>query len=174
MAYKYSPTPAKAPKQPPKEKTEHLCVRCGRTYAVQKGFFHPSRSIIFSGNNGYLPVCCECVRALYEEYNALLGDKKAAVDRVCSKLDIYYSDALYEGMIDDDVEPADVMNTYITRSLVGRGNTRTYDDTLSDRRAAQKKADAKEERKKEHRPQTPNGSKISAQVRLQGLEPWTP
>lgn len=106
---------------------DYVCTMCGRGYATRTINFPKSASILYGKNEGHITVCRDCVDYLYGQYAATMGDARAAVKRVCSKFDIYYSDDIFNQAVDADTKnPA---TAYITK-LTSKMNTRTYDDTI--------------------------------------------
>ena len=86
----------KKPGEPASVSTQKFyCCRCGTAYSRQKGYFPVSHSPMYRGS-GYLPMCSECVDDLYEQYRKDLGDDRAALRRVCMKMDLYWNDGLYD------------------------------------------------------------------------------
>lgn len=75
---------------------EFYCVCCGKTYAKQHANFYRSNSPLYRGNNKYLPICISCMNNLFNQYADLLGSEEDAVDRLCQKFDIYFSDQAFK------------------------------------------------------------------------------
>ena len=124
---KLEKTPINAEPTPPGNKTFHCC-RCGLAFSRQKGFFPVSHSPMYRGS-GYLPWCSECVDEMYLEYYRQLGDDRAAMRRMCMKMDLYWHDSIY-----DMVERTAGVNSRI-RSYIGKANMvryidKTFDDTI--------------------------------------------
>lgn len=128
---------AEAPKRKKLEKTisdapisnqKFICCRCGTAYSRQKGYFPVSHSPMYRGT-GYLPICSDCIDKVYEQYRDMLADDREAMRRICMKLDLYWSDSIY-----DMVERTAGINSYI-RNYIGKTNLikyidKTFDDTL--------------------------------------------
>lgn len=106
-----------------------LCYRCGAEYSKYKGLFPVSYANLHKGV-GYLPWCKKCVEDLYNTYLAQSNDAKAAARQVCRKLDLFWSDAVYD-RLEKTASPASIMTQYMSRlcstSLAGK----SYDDTLA-------------------------------------------
>ena len=47
-------------------------------------------------SSGYLPWCNDCIESMYDGYRRDLQDDRAAMKRMCMKMDLYWSDAIYE------------------------------------------------------------------------------
>ena len=72
-------SPSSTPKKEPKTEKMYACVRCGREYKTQPNHFTPAQSAIYSANNGFLPVCRQCVNELFEHYRSVLQDEAEAL-----------------------------------------------------------------------------------------------
>ena len=70
------------------------CCRCGTPFSRQKGYFPISHSPMYQGTK-YLPFCNDCMDAMYEGYKEKLGEKEA-VYRMCMKLDLYWSENIFD------------------------------------------------------------------------------
>lgn len=112
------------------------CCRCGLAYSRQKGYFPVSHSPMYRGS-GFLPICSECVDQMYDQYCATLRDERAAMRRMCMKLDLYWSDSIY-----DMVERTSGLNSrvrnYIGKSNLGRFINKTFDDTIKEEELLQR------------------------------------
>ena len=70
------------------------CCMCGTTYTKQTGNF-PSggASILWRGNNGYVPICKSCSEFLMEMYTSFYGgNEEHALRHMCQLFDWYYCD----------------------------------------------------------------------------------
>lgn len=127
-----SPKRKKLEKNTPQKLTQSnrkfICCRCGTAYSRQKGYFPVSHSPMYRGT-GYLPICCDCIDSLYEQYREMLADDRETMRRICMKLDLYWNDAIY-----DMVERAAGVHSRV-RNYIGKTNLikyidKTFDDTL--------------------------------------------
>ena len=117
--------------EPPKEtRSNFYCCRCGIAYGRQKGFFPVSHSPMYRGS-GYLPVCNECIEGLYDDYRRTLGDDKAAMHRICMKLDLYWHEGIY-GMVEKSAGVHSRIRNYIGKTNLYRYLDKTYDDTIKE------------------------------------------
>jgi len=105
------------------------CCRCTRDYTRQKGYFYASQSPLWRANNGYLPVCRNCVDEIYLNYRQSLGNEHDALHRLCMKFDIYWSEDVYEYALQINGATT-LMSAYISRSNLKQYLNKTYDDTL--------------------------------------------
>lgn len=81
-------------KPPSNEREKFYCCMCGREYPIQKGNF-PSggKSLLWKGNNGYLPFCRSCVDVLMQSMTSFYsGNEEHALRHLCSIFDWCYSD----------------------------------------------------------------------------------
>ncbi len=90
---------------------------------------------------GYLPWCNTCVDKMYEEYREYFLDDRAAMRRMCMKLDLYWHTSLF-----DACEKTSVSNAR-ARSYIGKTNLvgyidKSFDDTIAEEEEAAKQAAA--------------------------------
>lgn len=106
-----------------------FCCKCGRKYSRRKGYFPVSYAVLYKGI-GYIPVCKECIDSMYDTYLAQCKDQKMAVRQMCRKLDLYWSDSVYE-VVTRKSSTRSVMTQYIAKisSITHAG--KSYDTTLS-------------------------------------------
>lgn len=125
-------SPSSTPKKEPKTEKMYACVRCGREYKTQPNHFTPAQSAIYSANNGFLPVCRQCVNELFEHYRSVLQDEAEAIRRVCMKFDIYWSREIYDSIPKENTSNSRI-SAYIRRcNLIHMGAGKTYDTTLDE------------------------------------------
>lgn len=118
----------KDPVQPNTQKS--YCYRCGTSYSRRKGYFPVSHSPMYRGA-GYLPICNECVEAMYEQYRNAFGDDREAMRRMCMKMDLYWSDAIYD-MVERTAGVHSRVRNYIGKTNLQRYIDKTYDDTIDE------------------------------------------
>lgn len=106
------------------------CSRCGTSYSRQKGFFPVSHSPMYRGA-GYLPICSKCVDEMYEMYFKKFGNAKDAMKHMCMKLDLYWSEKLYEAA-EKTAGVTSRMRAYIIKTNLVSYSDKTYDDTLEE------------------------------------------
>lgn len=114
------------------------CYMCGAAYSRQKGYFTTSHSPMYRAM-GYIPWCNDCVDKMYEFYRQELGDSRAAVRRMCMKLDLYWSDQLYNSA-ERSAGAKSRMRNYIGKTNIVRYIDKTFDDTIAEEAAAQETA----------------------------------
>jgi len=67
------------------------CTCCGSKYTQKASNFFKSYSPLFASNDGYLPVCKECVEKYYENLVSFFnGNEERAIERLCQLFDWYY------------------------------------------------------------------------------------
>lgn len=123
-----------APKPPgsnEQKRGAYYCCKCGKKFLKQQTYFPVSRSPLFKGNNGYLPICKECFEELYDHYCDVLKDEVAAIERVCQKFDIYFSMPMVESSLADSTDRAVIM-TYISRMGLPQFKNKSYDTTIDE------------------------------------------
>ena len=81
-------------KAPDNEERKYYCCMCGKDFEKQKGNF-PSggKSLLWKGNNGYLPFCRSCVEILMQSFTSFYsGNEEHALRHLCSMFDWCYND----------------------------------------------------------------------------------
>lgn len=112
----------------PQTNQKFICCRCGTGYSRQKGYFPVSHSPMYRGT-GHLPMCNDCIDEMYEYYRAELGDDRAAMRRVCMKLDLYWDDSIYD-MVERTAGVQSRVRSYIGKANIIRYVDKSFDDTL--------------------------------------------
>jgi len=106
------------------------CFRCGKEYSRYKGFFPVNYSALNKGV-GHTPLCKDCIDALYDGYLSQCNDAKLAVRQVCRKLDLYWSESVYE-IVERKATTRTVMTNYISKINTTTFLGKSYDNTLSE------------------------------------------
>ncbi len=105
------------------------CYRCGRLYSKQKGNFPKSYAALYKGE-GYIPICRDCLEAMYNMYLSRCSDTAMAVRQICRKLDLYWDESVFES-VEKRSTPQSVVFKYIARvSSNASYANKSYDDTL--------------------------------------------
>ena len=104
------------------------CRKCGTAYGRLKGYFPVSYSYLYKGT-GYLPYCKDCVDGMFAAYLQECKDSKAAVRQMCRKLDLYWSEKVYEA-VEKQNSTRSMMTSYITKINAVKLASKSYDDTL--------------------------------------------
>lgn len=106
----------------------YYCCRCGTAYSRRKGYFPVSHSPMYRGS-GFLPLCGDCVEDMYEGYRDTLHDDRAAMKRMCMKLDLYWNEDIYT-MVERTAGVHSRVKNYIGKTNLFRYIDKTFDDTL--------------------------------------------
>ena len=104
------------------------CRKCGTAYGRLKGYFPVSYSYLYKGT-GYLPYCKDCVDGMFAAYLQECKDSKVAVRQMCRKLDLYWSEKVYEA-VEKQNSTRSMMTSYITKINAVKMASKSYDDTL--------------------------------------------
>ena len=107
-----------------------ICSRCGTAYSRRKGYFPVSYAVLHKGL-GHIPVCKTCIDNMYNSYLAQCNDARMAVRQMCRKLDLYWSNSVYE-MVARKSTTRSMMTQYIAKINTITYAGKSYDDTLSD------------------------------------------
>lgn len=108
-----------------------VCCRCGTAYSRRKGYFPVSYAILYKGT-GYIPICKDCIDKMYEAYLAQCNDAKTAVHQMCRKLDLYWSDNVFE-IVSRKATTRTMMTQYIAKINTITYAGKSYDDSLVER-----------------------------------------
>ena len=106
------------------------CHRCGRAFGKRKGNFPVSYAASYKGI-GHLPICRNCLDSLFTEYLAKCKSPKAAVRQMCRKLDLYWSDSVFDYVIKKSSDRS-VMGQYLSKLTGIQYAGKCYDDTLEE------------------------------------------
>lgn len=112
---------------------EAICSRCGKKYPHRKGNFSVCYGDSYRGV-GYLHICKQCIENMYNKYLSQCNDSRKAVRQMCRKLDLYYSDSIYNS-VENKTTKHTIMTTYITRISNIKNAGKSFDDTLKDEEA---------------------------------------
>ena len=104
------------------------CRKCGTAYGRLKGYFPVSYSYLYKGT-GYLPYCKDCVDGMFAAYLQECKDSKVAVRQMCRKLDLYWSEKVYDA-VEKQNSTRSMMTSYITKINAVKLASKSYDDTL--------------------------------------------
>ena len=106
----------------------YICCKCGKMFSKRAPNFYKSYAELYKGTN-HLPVCKECVDVMYSTYLAQSGDAGAAMRQVCRKLDLYWSQAIFDKAMRVTAARS-AMSKYlqIVNGVAYAG--KSYDDTL--------------------------------------------
>lgn len=106
-----------------------ICSRCGTKYSRRKGYFPVSYAVLHKGV-GYIPVCKSCIDTMYNTYLEQCNNPKDAVRQMCRKLDLFWSDSVYE-IVSRKSTTRTMMTQYIAKINTVSYAGKSYDDTLS-------------------------------------------
>lgn len=81
-------------KAPDNEERKYYCCMCGNSFAKQKGnFASGGKSLLWKGNNGYLPFCRSCMEILMQSLTSFYSDNEEhALRHLCTMFDWCYND----------------------------------------------------------------------------------
>lgn len=107
-----------------------VCRRCGTSYPKLKGYFPVSYCALYKGA-GYMPYCKKCVDDMYASFLEECKDEKLATRQMCRKLDLYWSEELYD--VTRVTSTARTMLTgYLIKLSIAKYAGKSYDDTLKE------------------------------------------
>ena len=107
-----------------------ICTKCGTAFSRRKGYFPVSYAELHKGI-GHIPVCKECIDAMYDTYLGICGDARLAVRQMCRKLDLYWNDSVFD-IVSRKSTTRTMMTQYIAKINSVTYAGRSYDNTLSE------------------------------------------
>lgn len=113
---------------------EFTCSSCGKVYFTQRNNFIPSKSSLYSSNNGYITVCKDCVENLFAKYEKFYdGNKRDALIRICQIFDIYFTDVVFD-VVEKFEDKQRLLSLYISRIQLRPHAGKTYQDTVKEQK----------------------------------------
>ena len=107
-----------------------ICSKCGKSYGRRKGNFPVNYGLLYKGI-GYVSVCKDCIDTMYNGYLSQCNNAKDAVRQMCRKLDLYWSDKVYE-VVERKNTTSTMMTSYIAKINTVSYSGKSYDDTLAE------------------------------------------
>lgn len=105
-----------------------VCSKCGLSYGRRKGYFSVNYGQLYKGI-GYVSVCKSCIDSMYNNYLSQCNDVRNAVRQVCRKLDLYWSDKIFD-IVERKNTTSTIMTSYIAKINTSTYLGKSYDDTL--------------------------------------------
>ena len=101
-----------------------ICPCCGKTYSRQQDyFFKNTQSPLWKANNGFIPICKDCVLKMYNTYKYELNSSREAMKILCARFDMYYSDETFDSATKLG---SNFCSSYFARKNVGQSKNKTY------------------------------------------------
>lgn len=107
------------------------CLRCSTAYKTKTGNFPAVRSQLYAANEGFLPICRDCVEDMYNHYMKVLGDERQAIRRICMKFDLYWSESIYQ-MLDKPTKIKSRISNYIAKTTLNPFKDKSFDTTIDE------------------------------------------
>ena len=114
----------------PAKEIEYRCMRCGRVETSPKYFYKSNSQIYY--NNGYLPICRDCVAELYNKYLLAFHDVRKAIKRMCMALDLYYSDEVVDSCLRRYEAATPPFGEYIKKLNMHQHKKKTFDNSIDE------------------------------------------
>lgn len=123
---------------PKTTKGKYKCFNCEKEY-VETNYYN-SYSNFYKGI-GKVPYCKQCIEKFYQSYfdkytnEGNLTPEKSAVKRLCMAFDIYYSEDIFNSVI-NKIKQSDInispMGQYMKQIQLIQYKNKSYDNTVSD------------------------------------------
>lgn len=95
------------------------CTRCGKKTETPKGVFpYVPKSTLYTNNQGYANICCNCVDEIVANLTEEYRSKKNAFIIMCHYLDVFFDDEKFEDMV--KTTPDMNFMTYSARFNIGQ------------------------------------------------------
>lgn len=156
----------------PYEDFRFFCSRCGKNYENPIGHFYKNaQSERFASTSGYVTICSDCLRELYDDYVRRYNDERFAVALLCSHIDAAFINKVYDNVIAKNGR-FDI-GIYI-RSVVGMNqySKKTFITSLASGEMFRKEEDYKEEEESEWDDATKQNREDVCAV-FGGVDPFT-
>lgn len=113
----------------PEREIEYRCDRCKRVESKPTNFYR-SNSQLYD-NNGYLPICKDCLAQLYNKYLLYFHDVGKAIKRLCMAFDLYYNDDLVKACLKkSNLTPP--IGEYMKKLNIAQCRRKTFDTTIDE------------------------------------------
>lgn len=114
----------------PVREKEYRCIKCKRVDPRPSNFYR-SNSTLYD-NNGYLPVCKDCLAQIYNRYLINFNDIYKAIKRVCMAYDLYYSDGLVNSCLKASRASTPSIGEYMKKLNMAQCKGKTFDNTIDE------------------------------------------
>ncbi len=113
---------------------KYVCTCCGKSWNGREKYFGKSKSPLFRGNDGFVPICKMCVdRYFITLVDFFSGNEEKAIDRFCQIFDWYYDEIAVEATKKTPLNRTRI-SAYPSKLNLAQSQTGvTYLDTIKDR-----------------------------------------
>jgi len=113
-----------------KREMEYRCDKCRRIDS-KPTYFYRSNSTLYN-NNGYLPICKDCLARLYNTYLLTFRDIHKAIKRICMAYDLYYDEGLVNSCLKNSRASTPSIGEYLRGLNMSQYKNKTFDTTLDE------------------------------------------
>lgn len=113
----------------PVREIEYRCIKCGRNETKPINFYK-SNSALYD-NNGYMPICKDCLAKLYNRYLLSFHDIHKAIKRICMAFDLYYNDNIVDSCLKKS-QATPPIGDYIKKLNLSNYKGKTFDNTIDE------------------------------------------
>lgn len=114
----------------PVREIEYRCDKC-HTEGLKPINFYRSNSSLYD-NNGYMPICKNCLAKLYNKYLLSFHDIHKAIKRICMAYDLYYSDSIVAQCMKKSHAATPTIGDYIKKLNMSQYKGKTFDNTIDE------------------------------------------
>lgn len=114
----------------PVREIEYRCSKCGRVETRPMIFFK-TYSPIFE-NNGFMPICKDCLAKLYNKYLLSFHDIHKAIKRICMAMDLYYNESIVDSCIKKSQASTPPIGEYIKKLNLSGYKGKTFDNSIDE------------------------------------------
>ena len=126
---------------PPATTRKHYCHRCQTEYSRAEPNFFKAQSSLYKGNAGHIHICKRCVNELFDHYFDAIGDGQLAMQRVCEKFDLYWSEDIWASVCMKTSTTQSRAAAYFRQANLRQYEGKTFDDWHDEDDAGSKVSD---------------------------------
>lgn len=114
---------------PMREAEEYRCNKCKRVDSKPTNFYK-SYSLLYD-NGGYMPICKDCLSAMYNKYILEYKDVYKAIKRICMMYDLFYKDSIVDACMSKK-KGTPPIGDYMRQLNIVQNKGKSFDNTLVD------------------------------------------
>jgi len=120
---------ARSEKILPVREVEYRCDKCRRVDNTSTNYYK-SYSLLYD-NNGYMPICKDCLATMYNKYLLEYRDVHKAIKRICMMYDLFYKDSIVDACLAKK-KGTPPFGDYMRQLNIVQNKGKSFDNTLSD------------------------------------------
>lgn len=105
---------------------DYMCFRCNKHFKNPTNFYRAINGVY--KDSGYMPICKDCLSALFDQYCDMYGSEQKAMQRICMLLDLYYNEQVFNTVMRRN--PTTIVGSYIKYCNIKQYHGKTFDTSL--------------------------------------------